>query len=201
MVDRKELIAELNNLRTSIAALHNHKETTAYAAFTLNLASAAWVAGPSEKDAAISFLVLFGSIAIHMAMRFQLIQRKHCAQFYQVYTSAIRDVMQMRGEQIHMPVVAQSQWPVARPKECFRYVRLFVWTRTEAFYTADINYPTFSVVHDHIFRTSKIEASNPNSMIEVLPTVGGIGCILLIAANAYKFIPLFIDKVFKLLVC
>lgn len=201
MVDRKELIAELNNLRTSIAALHNHKETTAYAAFTLNLASAAWVAGPTPKQAAISFLVLFGSVALHMAMRFQLIQRKHCAQFYQVYTAAIRDVIRERDEQIHMPLVTQSQWPEAGPNSFLKFIRLLVWTRTEAFYTADINYPVFSVVHDHIFRTSKIEVLKRNSLIEVLPTLGSIGCLLIIAANAYTFIPPFIHEVAKLFVC
>jgi hypothetical protein len=188
VIDKKELITELTNLRASIADLHNHKETTAYAAFTLNLGAAAWVAGSSPKGAIVSILVLIGSIALHMAMRFQLIQRRHCAQFYQVYTSAIRDLIQIDSDKIDMPLVTKSQWPNSGPNKFLKYFRLVMWTRTESLYTADLNYPVYSVVHDHIVRTSKNDVSKKNSLIEILPTLGGIVCLLVIAANAGNFI-------------
>ena len=153
---RNDLIAELNNLRTSIAALHNHKETTAYVAFTLNLAAAAWIARPTFIDAFVMLLVLFGSIALHVAMRFQLVQRRHCAQFYQVYTASIRELIQSGSDEINMPLVFKSEWPIPRPSRISGMTRLIIWRRFESFYTSDINYPTFQIVHENIVRTSRV---------------------------------------------
>lgn len=183
-IDRNSYIRELQELRKEISTLHNHKEAVAYSALSLNIAGVTWLTARSSYSWTLILAILGASILLHFMMRFQLIQRWHCTQFYQVYRDSIVDLMTSKDD-ISTQIVRSSGSKGLNFLQ--KTASFIVWTRKQSLTSANYNYPTTLLLHDKIqlyndifFYKTKENGGRGNSIVEIIPTIVSLLCITLV---------------------
>lgn len=187
IINRDNYIKELQELRRDVATLHNHKEVVAYTALSLNIAGASWIATRATPSWILLLTILSASILLHFMMRFQLIQRWHCTQFYQVYREAIVD-LSLGPANFSSKTV--DKLDLVRPSLWQTIWTYITWTRSEAIYNSSFNYPTTDFLDSRIKKYNDLFSTTPvdkggrkNSTVEKIPTYASLSCIALVVLH------------------
>lgn len=182
VLDRDTYVKELQELRRDIATLHNHKEVVAYSALSLNIAGVSLLATRTSPPISLIIILLIASCLLHFMMRFQLIHRWHCTQFYQIYREAIQNVLKHPKGDMITYIISRSD--VMLPKWPDYIDKYIVWTRDEALVPVTYNYPTTQYMDDTIRKYNKafFEGSRRNSPVEKFPTAASLACVGVIVA-------------------
>ncbi len=176
-IPRDAYCKELQELRRDVATLHNHKELVAYSALTLNVGAVAWLINKPDPSGWLVLLLLGASCLLHFMMRFQLIHRWHCTQFYQIYRTAIQKLYLSDQSHIETVIVNESDEPA--PSRWEARIRYIVWTRRQAFYAMTFNYPTTLFLHEEIKESNRtfFRGRRRISYVEIVPTLASLACI------------------------
>lgn len=182
-IARDIYVKELQELRRDIATLHNHKEVVAYSALSLNIAGTAWLINNINATPYLTGVLLAASSLLHFMMRFQLIQRWHCTQFYQIYRTAIQKLSEKQLNEIDTEIVDASDEPL--PNALVRPLRYVFWMKRQAYLPMTFNYPTTLILHEEIQESNKVFFSGKRkiSLVEKIPTIASLACAGLILAQ------------------
>lgn len=99
------------------------------------------------RDRHITAVVVEGACLLHFMLRFQLIHRWHCTQFYQIYREAIMDLHSME-KKVQTAIIQKS--PIKKPGRFWSTLKYFVWTSNQSIIPMTFNYPTTELLHKTI---------------------------------------------------